>query len=269
MKIVQITDIHLLPPGGTLHGLDPAARLRAVIDDVIARHGDADLAVLTGDLTDTGAPEAYAILKAEIARLPMPVRLLLGNHDDREAFRAAFPEAPVDAGGFVQSALDAPGAAGRLLFLDTHEPGWSGGRYCDARLEWLDGQLAAAGGRPVTVFMHHPPGDIGVAHFAEINLHEPEALVARLKAHPGGLRMAFIGHVHLPMSGVLAGGIPFTAGRGCNHHMVLDAAARDCLWIAGGANYAVILIEDDRLFFHAIDNLGAPLIGTGAFPPGP
>lgn len=269
MKIVQITDIHLVPPGETMHGINPAERLRAVIDDVVMHHADADLAVFTGDLTDRGDGAAYDILRREIARLPMPVRLLLGNHDRREAFRAAFPEAPVDDNGFVQSVLDAPGGAGRLLFLDTHETGWSGGRYCGERLSWLDRRLAEAADHPVTVFMHHPPGDIGISHFEKINLHEPEALVARLRAHPGGVRMVFIGHVHLPMSGLLPGGLPFTAGRGCTHHMVLDFTTKDCRWVAGGPNYGVIVMSDASLITYPVDLLGEPLIGTGAYPPGP
>ena len=269
MKLVHITDIHLLPPGQTIHGLDPAARLNAVIDDVIARHADAELAVFTGDLTDRGEPEAYDILRGALQRLPMPAQLLLGNHDHRERFRAAFPDAETDDNGFVQTMRAAPGRVGRLLFLDTLEAGWSGGSYCEKRLAWLDRMLSQAPDLPVTVFMHHPPGDTGVAHFECINLHEPEPLVARLQAHPGGVRMIFIGHVHLPMAGVLAGTLPFVAGRGCTHHMVLDATARDCLWVAGGPNYSVITLAEDRVVSIAVDMLDAPLVGKGAYPPGP
>lgn len=269
MKIVQITDIHLIRPGETIYGLDPAERLKAVIDDVLARHADADLAVFTGDLTDRGDAEAYDTLRDEIARLPMPVELLLGNHDHRERFLAAFPESKTDENGFVQSVRSAPDGAGRLFFLDTHETGWSGGRYCEKRLEWLDARLAEAPDTPATLFMHHPPGDIGVTHFERINLHDPEPLIARLKAHPGGVRMIFIGHVHLPMAGILAGSLPFIAGRGCTHHMVLDAKAKDCLWVAGGPNYSVITLDADRVVSIAVDMIGAPLIGKGAYPPGP
>lgn len=269
MKIVLITDLHLVLPGETIQGLDPALRLREVVDDVIVRQSDADLVVFTGDLTDRGDAEAYEILKQEIARLPMPVRLLLGNHDNRSAFRAAFPEASVDENGFIQSVLDAPNGNGRLLFLDTHETGWSGGRYCAERLGWLDRRLAEVADQPVTIFMHHPPGDIGITHFERINLHDPAPLVRRLKSHPGGVRMIFIGHVHLSMSGILPGGLPFTAGRGCNHHMVLDFTAKDCQWIVGGPNYSVILMKDDNLIVYPVDMIGAPLIGTSAYPPGP
>ncbi len=130
MKIIQITDTHLVRPGETIYGLDPTARLRAVVDDILLCHADADLAVVTGDMTDRGEREAFRAFRNEISRLPMPVRLLLGNHDDRRAFRDVFQEHPVDPGGFVQSVLDGPEGVGRLIFLDTNEAGWSGGRLC-------------------------------------------------------------------------------------------------------------------------------------------
>ncbi|WP_420103861.1 metallophosphoesterase, partial [Bosea sp. (in: a-proteobacteria)] len=50
MKIIQITDTHLVPPGGIVHGLDPAQQLREALADIAARHADADLVVITGDL---------------------------------------------------------------------------------------------------------------------------------------------------------------------------------------------------------------------------
>lgn len=43
-----------------------------------------------------------------LGNLPMPVRLLLGNHDDRANFRDVFAEASVDDFGFIQSMLDVP-----------------------------------------------------------------------------------------------------------------------------------------------------------------
>ena len=47
----------------------------------------------------------------------MPCHLMLGNHDERDAFCAAFPEAPVEPAGFVQQAFDTP--AGCFILLDT------------------------------------------------------------------------------------------------------------------------------------------------------
>ena len=68
MKIIQVSDTHIVPPGRGLWGFDPRARLEACIADVNARHGDADLCILTGDLTDRGEPEAYGELREILAR---------------------------------------------------------------------------------------------------------------------------------------------------------------------------------------------------------
>src|SRR6188472_150817 len=125
MKIIQLTDTHLVGPGGSIYGLDPAARLLSCIDSIAEKHPDADLCVLTGDLADQGRVEAYEQLRAILARLKVPYRLLIGNHDSRAHFLQVFPESETDPSGFVQSAMDTP--AGRLLFLDTVESGRADG----------------------------------------------------------------------------------------------------------------------------------------------
>ncbi len=131
MKLIQVSDLHLVLPGAHLHGLDPRARLEAAIADINTAQGDAELCLFTGDLVDNGAPEAYAALGEALAGLNLPYRLLIGNHDDRDNFGRAFPEAPRDEHGFVQSVVRA--AAGDLILLDTHEPGERGGGLCAVR----------------------------------------------------------------------------------------------------------------------------------------
>lgn len=269
MKIIHITDPHLVPEGETIFGLDPAARFKAVVDDVARRHPDADLTIVTGDLVDRGDEISYRLLMSLLEPLRMPVRLMLGNHDSRVTFAGLFPDAPRDEDGFVQSVLDLPNGEGRLLFLDTNEPGWSGGRYCDRRLAWLEARLAEAPDQPAYIFMHHPPFGLGVPHFEKICLYEPERFLRVLRQHKAGVRHLFFGHVHIPVSGVSPEGIPFTAGRGCNHQIIVDLAGRNCTWAGGGPNYNIIVIERSAMFVHAFDLIGAAIIGTGAYPPGP
>ncbi len=241
MKIIQITDTHLVPPGETLYGLDPAARLARVVEDVMVHHADADLVAITGDLCNDGDPAAYALLGDTLAPLSMPVRLMLGNHDDRMAFRSAFPDQPVDAGGFVQSVLDTD--QGRLLFLDTHHPGTLGGRYCAARRRWLEDTLAAAGAAPVTLFLHHPPIDCGLAHFRNIGLHDAEAVLAPLRAHPGGVRHILFGHIHVSLSGTSTEGFSYSSGQSSAHRFAADLGEPAPWWVESHPAYRIVILD--------------------------
>ncbi|MGK9236544.1 phosphodiesterase [Inquilinus limosus] len=252
MKIIQITDPHLVAPGERLYDLDPAARLARCVESIAAEHGDAELCVVTGDLADRGAPEAYVLLREILRPLPMPVRLLLGNHDDRAAFREAFPDAPVDPAGFVQSVLDGPGR--RLLFLDTLERGARGaGVLCARRLDWIAARLGEAPGRPIHLFMHHPPRSVGVRHFARMLLTSPDALFDLLHRH-GNVRHVFFGHVHLPVWGRW-GTLSFSAIRGTCQHIDLELDDPDVAFAEGPPAYGVILLEGENVIVHQRDFL--------------
>ena len=262
MKILHVTDTHIVPEGETLHALDPAERLEAVLSHARGHHADADLMVLTGDLTDRGDAASYARLKRMLGDLPFPVRLLLGNHDNRESFCAAFPDEPRDDGGFVQSLMEIPGADDRLLFLDTNQTGLNGGRFCETRRDWLRRTLAAAADSPVTVFLHHPPVDHVMAHFDNIGLTDRQALMEILRAHPGGIRHLFFGHIHIPLTGTLAGGIGYTAGRGPAHQFRQEFGNPAPDWIVGRPNYAVILLEPESVSCYGVDTIEAELAAT-------
>jgi 3',5'-cyclic AMP phosphodiesterase CpdA len=247
MKLIQVSDLHFVPPGVRLLGLDPRARLEACIADINANHADAELCLFTGDLADRGAPAAYRALREVLAGLELPYRLLVGNHDDRAAFRAVFPESPLDDAGFVQSVVRA--TAGDLVLLDTHEPGTGAGSFCAERQDWLRGRLAEAEGRPVYLFMHHPPFDIGIPSLDRIRLERPEGFAAALD---GGANIVhlFFGHVHRPVSGSWRG-IPFSALRSTVHQVPLDFETEAPVpYNHESPAYAVILIDDGRTVVH-------------------
>lgn len=266
VKIIQITDLHLVPPGKRLHGIDPAARLQRIVADLLVRHADADLVVITGDLCNDGDPLAYAFLAETLAALNCSVRLLLGNHDARPAFRAAFPDHPCDPSGFVQSVCDTP--HGRLLFLDSHEPGMIGGCYCSARAAWLAEAVRGAGAKPLTVFIHHPPVPDDIAHFTQIGLHDKETIMAILRAHPGGLRHIVFGHIHIAMTGVTVEGIPFSSGQSCAQRLIVDLNDPAPLWTGGAPCYRILLLDEAGLRVYSVA-LDQPEIGRTNPCPGP
>lgn len=252
IKLIHITDPHLVAPGEILHGLDPHARLVGCIDDVLAHHVDAACAVITGDLAHRGEAPAYAALRAQVDRLPFPCFPLLGNHDLRAPYAAAFPDAPDDGGGFVQGRLDVGDAS--LLMLDTLDEGRNGGLYCERRRAWLERQLEQTSQRAVYLFMHHPPFDIGIPCLDRIGLSDPEAF-ARLTAGRPNLRHLFFGHVHRPVCGSWRG-IPFSTMRGLNHQVPFDLHTVSPVPKSHEPPaYAVVFLEADQVTVHFHDYL--------------
>jgi 3',5'-cyclic AMP phosphodiesterase CpdA len=247
VKLIQVSDLHFVPPRVRLLGLDPRARLEACIADINANHADAELCLFTGDLADRGAPAAYRALREVLGGLKVPHRLLIGNHDDRAAFRAVFPESPLDDNGFVQSVVCC--AAGDLVLLDTHEPGTGAGSFCEARQAWLSARLAEAGGRPIYLFMHHPPFDIGIPSLDRIRLADPEGFAAALDGAQNIVHL-FFGHVHRPVSGSWRG-VPFSALRSTVHQVPLDFETEAPVpYNHESPAYAIILIDEARTVVH-------------------
>lgn len=247
MKVIQISDPHLMAPGGLLHGSDPLARLEACLADIGKNHADAELVVISGDLTNDGERAAYAALREKLARFVPPCRLMLGNHDDRTLFLEMFPGAAT-GNGFVQSVVDS--REGRLILLDTLDSGHVEGRLCAARLEWLDERLQEAGNRPAFLFMHHPPFRIHIPELDRVRLADADALHAILLRH-GNVRHIFAGHVHRLIAGSWRG-IAVSTLRSTNHQTALDFSQS---WSLGHEPpaYAVIFIDADGVVVHFHD----------------
>lgn len=218
MKIIQITDMHLVPAEREMHGVNPYGRLSACIDDVIENHSDAELCVFTGDLAHKGEIGAYEALAKILERLPIPYHLLVGNHDARENLLSVFPETATDENGFIQSSVDL--TAGRLIFIDTVESGEKFGGFCERRAEWLKAQLEGSNNRPVFLFLHHPPFDIGIPNIDKMRLLKGDDLLAETVKPFQNVRHIFFGHVHRPTAGSWLG-ISFSSFRGTAHQVAL------------------------------------------------
>jgi 3',5'-cyclic-AMP phosphodiesterase len=254
MKFIHLTDLHLVPVGRRLYGLDPNARLRAAIVDINRHHGDAEFVLITGDLAHHGDAGVYAALREALGELEVPSHLLIGNHDDRNAFRRAFPDTAVDDNGFVQAAR--PTAAGVFILLDTHQPGTHAGHLCERRLTFLKETLAKHAREPVFVAMHHPPCSLNLPAMDVIGLIQHEELGAALARH-GNVRHIFFGHVHRPVHGAWQG-IPFSTQRGLAHQVAWHAES--VTGIPGSHEppaYAIVSIEQRNVIVHVHDFLDA------------
>ena len=217
MKLIHVTDPHLVAPPAQLMGIDGRARLAQAVVSINAHHADAELCVVTGDLTHWAEPEAYRAFVEIMSGLAVPWRPLIGNHDTRAALAAAMPDLPWDATGFLQYALDTP--AGRLLMLDTLDEGKASGRLCETRLRWLRDELtrALADKRDVYLFMHHAPRPVGIHGVDAIRLANGGDLAACLRGFTH-VKHLFMGHVHRACHGSWKG-IPFSTVKATAHQV--------------------------------------------------
>lgn len=192
MLIAQITDVHI---GFDSNGEDELnlRRFRAVLDSLSAGPNRPDLLLLTGDLADDGAVESYQRLKATLADCPYPCLPMVGNHDRRQNFHAAFADCD-DGRGFVQYVHQADNL--RLIVIDTLEEGRHDGAFCEQRAAWLDARLSEAPNEVTYIAMHHPPVECGIEW---MNTDDDEPWVQRFSAvvgrHPQ-VRGLICGHLH-------------------------------------------------------------------------
>ena len=254
LKFVVMSDLHVMPKGELSMTLDTGARLEQAVDAVIERHADADFCILAGDLADLGQPKAYENLKAIIARLPIPVHITLGNHDNRAAFLDIFGADFADAvTGKVDKVIDIKGY--RIIVLDSSEPGRVDGVLEQGQIDWLVARLAEVPDRPVIVVLHHNANALHIRS-DDIRLLEPDAFIAALKTHKD-IRQVIAGHVHITSTATWHG-LPFTTLAG-GHYSVsfnVDQPTAPIRRIDGPGQMAIVIGTPDRttvLFDDFID----------------
>jgi 3',5'-cyclic-AMP phosphodiesterase len=224
MLLCQISDPHIVREGTLAYGrIDTPRLLERAVGKILALPRLPDALVATGDLTDHATAEEYGLLRELLAPLSakMPLYLAVGNHDGRDALRAAFPEHRhlAGEGGFVQYAVDAGPL--RLVVLDTLVPGAPGGALCAQRLQWLARTLAASD-RPTVIAQHHPPFVTGMTIMDQMTLARPHEEAAVIAPH-GQVERVISGHYHRNIvarfASTVASVCPSTA-----HQLVLNLA---------------------------------------------
>jgi 3',5'-cyclic-AMP phosphodiesterase len=198
--IAQISDTHITAEGELLAGrVDSAANLARIVERIRALDTKLACVLATGDLTEHGTAEEYALFRALLAPLAVPVYAIPGNHDRREAMRAAFRDC-----SWMPHKLDEPVhysiELGTLCIfaLDTLVEGQDHGALTVSQLDWLDAQLAVVADRPAIVMLHHPPVNSGVRVMDAMKLVDPERLGEIVGRHHN-IERVLCGHLHYTM----------------------------------------------------------------------
>ncbi|KMS67465.1 metallophosphoesterase [Streptomyces viridochromogenes] len=231
MRILHLSDTHLeRTDAPNKWGVNATDSLRLMLADL--RHlRDVDAVVVTGDLADDGAVEAYTAVRdlvGDFARpLNAPVFYTTGNHDERIAFGKVLgsghpePVATLESGAAERAAVSTV-AGWRFVTLDSLVPGKVYGELGVAQLGWLRGVLSEPAERGTVLALHHPPISLDISatqpHFG---LRDPGELAAAIRG--SDVRVVLTGHYHLQLFGLLES-VPVWVTPGVVNRVDLTAA---------------------------------------------
>jgi 3',5'-cyclic AMP phosphodiesterase CpdA len=209
--LVQLTDLHLLPAGRLLRNRLDTFEVLAKALALVERSGLRPAALLfTGDLTESGEPDAYRRLRDLVDpvadRLGAAPLYVMGNHDRREALREHLLRVPPSAEPY-DYAVRLGGL--RIVVLDSTVPGYAHGELSEGQLAWLAAELAEPAPDGSVLALHHPPLPTTSRIAAAIELRGREALATVLAGTD--VRIVLSGHTHVVSAGALAG-IPVWTG---------------------------------------------------------
>ncbi|MGC8120880.1 3',5'-cyclic-AMP phosphodiesterase [Marinobacter sp. VGCF2001] len=189
LKVLQLTDPHLMASAsGALLGVNTRDSLAAVIDEVLRSHGQPDLILATGDLTQDASPEAYRYFGEQLKIFNCPSLWIAGNHDDSDLVTAIASEFNADHKQWIE-------AGWHVVMLDSSVHGKVYGELSEDELRFLDQALADQPDLPAMVCLHHHPVDIGSAWMEKIGLKNREAFWQVVDRHPQ-VRVVLWGHIH-------------------------------------------------------------------------
>jgi Icc protein len=244
--IAQLSDPHI---GADWIAPSPAALLSAAVA-AVARVGP-DVVILSGDLVENAEDAEYEQMRELLEPLDVPLYVLPGNHDDRDALHRHFG-VPGQGGEPVQYGVELGPL--RLVVLDSTAPGHEHGELDAERLAWLDRELAGAPERPTLIAMHHPPLHTGAPAIDAIALRDDgqRALGEVIARHPQVLKV-IAGHVHRTV-GSQIGGRSVLAVPSTYAELRLDFEGSDLSTVDEGRGYALHALVDGTLVSH-VENL--------------
>lgn len=187
-----LSDPHIAAePAQRLRGECMADNLRAVAADILRADDPPRGVIVGGDLAfKTGERGDYRTalgLLDPLRRERLPIRLALGNHDDRANLRAALGQGQVDK---VTSVVE--GAGIRFVILDSQDGvNVTAGRLGAAQLDWLARDLDSHPAIPSVVVVHHH-----LDARMKSALSDTEPLLAALRPRRQVKAIVF-GHTHL------------------------------------------------------------------------
>jgi len=246
MKIVHLTDTHILGDDSKLFGIDPSDMLEKALKSINTHHKDAQFISITGDLSHNGNYNSYVQLNDILKQTNIPINLILGNHDKKIDFNKVFDICKNDK--FVQYEVVIKNDV--FLFLHTVVDNEEYGTLCQERLEYLQNKLEQYKNNNVYIFMHHFPLKSYLKWMDEnasfMNKKDFWEIVSKYK----NVKHIFTGHLHKIIHSNYKN-IPVTCTKSTNFQLAyVPSTSDDYINTNEQPSYNVIEITNDSLLIH-------------------
>jgi len=249
--ILHISDTHFVTDESLLHdAVDSDTNLQQMFDGFARSNTRPEAIVFTGDLADTGGADAYRRLRAMVepaaAALGAEVIWVMGNHDERAAFRAGLlDESPTIES--IDRVFDVNGL--RIIALDSTVPGQHYGEIDDAQLEWLREVLSTPAPDGTLIALHHPPVPSPIGLIRLVELRDQDRLAEVIRGTD--VRGILGGHLHYSTHSLFAG-IPVSVASATCYTQDLQVQFPAARGQDGGQSYNLVHVYGDRIMHSSV-----------------
>jgi len=194
------------------------------------RAWNADLVLLTGDVSEDASPAAYARVAGMLGEMGAPLLTLPGNHDDPQLMCSHFPQGPWNG------PLTFEAGPWLLVLLDSTVRGRISGCIQQHRLDRVAALLAASDAKFVLVALHHQPVAVNAPWIDRYALENPDEFFQCMDRDPR-IRCITWGHIHHDFrskrNNVELLGAPSAAANSLPQtpRFTLDPAGPACRWL--------------------------------------
>jgi 3',5'-cyclic-AMP phosphodiesterase len=204
LRFLHISDTHLGPTRDyQVYGRNTYDYAQALVAHINTLDFRPDFILHTGDVTDLPS-EAAASLAAEVfGRLELPIKYVVGNHDERGQMRQHLMHVPRS-----QKELYYDFQLGKFHFLVLDSRGEIDpqGYISEEQLTWLSRTCAASTAPSLVILLHHLPLYMGVPWYdAKMRVMNDDPFFTILRMHQKRIRGVFFGHIHTAFSGYREG----------------------------------------------------------------
>lgn len=254
--VAHLSDTHLLAGGALLGGVvDTAQHLRDALARLELAAPAADALVVSGDCTDLGEPEAYALLRELVEpvaeRMGATIVYAAGNHDERAPMWRALDG--VDSDAPYDRVHDVAGL--RIVALDTSLAGFHHGGFDEGQAQWLADALATPAEHGTLLVAHHPPLPYRARILQVLEFHD-EPLLAEVLAGTD-VRAILSGHLHVNGSGTFAG-IPVVLANATSYADDLAAGPTGFVGVDGAQSANVLEVYPHTIAHSVVPAFALP-----------